>query len=220
MCSSFYLDNSNIKLSGNIKKRGEIVLEGSNETRVANEIDKKAGFTPRYIQIQNIFFHAQSSGRSIPADSVTTLSQELRLLEQERKEKLEKLVMKNSGAYTSLYAILHNISLFSPDELAAIQARFTGSITQSSSFQQLKNIVENSTSVNMGKPLKEFTLPDTTGIKHSLSVYKGKYTFVDFWASWCAPCRKQVPALREIYKTFKPQGCEMVGVSIDEDGEK
>lgn len=60
-------------------------------------------------------------------------------------------------------------------------------------------------------------LPDPQGVTRTLAAFKGKVVLVDFWASWCPPCRKANPELVAIYSQFKTKGFEIFGVSIDED---
>jgi thiol-disulfide isomerase/thioredoxin len=71
-----------------------------------------------------------------------------------------------------------------------------------------------------GQPKKggmapDISLPDTLGNMHSLSELKGKVVLIDFWASWCVPCRQSNPALVKIYSANKNKGFEIYGISID-----
>ena len=61
--------------------------------------------------------------------------------------------------------------------------------------------------------------PDGQNVKLSDYVGKGKVVLVDFWASWCGPCRREMPNLVEAYKQYKNKNFEIVGVSLDQNGD-
>ncbi len=63
----------------------------------------------------------------------------------------------------------------------------------------------------------DFTLNDPEGKPVTLSSLRGQYVIVDFWASWCKPCRAGMPAMKELYKKYHPKGLEIIGVSDDTD---
>ncbi len=69
-----------------------------------------------------------------------------------------------------------------------------------------------------GKAAPEFNLKDASGQTVHLSDYKGKVVLLDFWATWCGPCKIEIPWFIEFEKQFKDQGFAVLGVSMDEDG--
>jgi thiol-disulfide isomerase/thioredoxin len=69
----------------------------------------------------------------------------------------------------------------------------------------------------VGNQVADFSLPDPAGKNVNFSDFKGKYVLVDFWASWCVPCRQSFPHMREMYKKYKSSQFEIYNISIDED---
>ncbi|MBX2888513.1 MAG: AhpC/TSA family protein [Ferruginibacter sp.] len=75
----------------------------------------------------------------------------------------------------------------------------------------------NSRGVKLGAIAPEITLPDTEGKSFSLHELRGKYVLIDFWASWCAPCRSENPHVVEAYEKYKNKNFTILGVSLDKD---
>jgi peroxiredoxin len=67
----------------------------------------------------------------------------------------------------------------------------------------------------IGKPAKEFNEKDMQGKEFSLKKYKGKYILLDFWATWCGPCRRELPNIKEIWEKYKNKDFVILGVSLD-----
>ncbi len=64
----------------------------------------------------------------------------------------------------------------------------------------------------------EFTLQDMNGKTVSLSNFKGKVVIIDFWATWCSPCRAAIPGLERLYKAYNAKGLVVLGISVDQGG--
>jgi DsbE subfamily thiol:disulfide oxidoreductase len=67
------------------------------------------------------------------------------------------------------------------------------------------------------RPAPDFTLKDREGRVHTLADFKGHVVLVDFWASWCAPCKQSFPALNSLHQEFHDVGLEVVAINVDED---
>jgi thiol-disulfide isomerase/thioredoxin len=81
--------------------------------------------------------------------------------------------------------------------------------------RQLVNKVNATKRIAIGAIAPVFVSTDTAGKKIDLKGYRGKYTFVEFWASWCAPCREESPTLVRLYNEYKDKGFAILSVSID-----
>lgn len=82
------------------------------------------------------------------------------------------------------------------------------------------DIIEASANLNVGKIAPNFTAPSIDGGTISLNDIKGKATIVEFWASWCGPCRRENPNIVRVYEKYKDKGLEIIGISLDKPGQK
>lgn len=70
---------------------------------------------------------------------------------------------------------------------------------------------------NPGSAAPQFTLKDINGKEVSLSSFKGKVIILDFWATWCGPCRSEIPDFIALQKEYGSKGLQMIGISVDKD---
>lgn len=108
---------------------------------------------------------------------------------------------------------------------ASLNKRF-GNQTLVADFKRLINSFGGSTAkvkssnVKLHAAAPDFSIKDLNGQAVTLSKYKGKYVLVDFWASWCPPCRKENPNVVAVYNSYKDKNFDILGVSLDEDKDK
>ena len=78
-------------------------------------------------------------------------------------------------------------------------------------------ILATAANATADQPAPTFSLPSRGGATIDLTQYKGQVVMINFWASWCVPCRQEMPLLESIYKKYKPLGFTLIGVNVEPD---
>jgi len=102
----------------------------------------------------------------------------------------------------------------------ALFASLSKAVQQSHYGRQIAKALEIDSRTAPGKIAPDFTMQDTSGKAVTLSALRGRYVLVDFWASWCGPCRKENPNVVAAYNKFHEKGFDIIGVSLDDKKER
>jgi peroxiredoxin len=216
---SLFVENQNINIKGNIDSLDKITITGSkiNDNYKAF-IDSRRPFEDQGEIIGNKMKLAKDAKDMITMKKLDKSSDSLDNVE---KEYMLKYVKENSNTVLAPF-ITYKFLAYQIDlkQLQDLVGGFDTAIKKSVYIDYLKERIDILKKVQVGQPAPDFTQNDTTGKPISLSSFKGKYVLIDFWASWCGPCRRENPNNIELYKKFNKKGFEILGVSLDKTKEK
>jgi peroxiredoxin len=127
----------------------------------------------------------------------------------------KKFIQENPDSYISL--VLLGSYAYSADysDIAPLYDGLSDRMKQTLRGKHFAELLPHLKAVSLGAIAPEFAEPDTAGKMVSLSSFRGKYVLVDFWASWCGPCRGENPNVVKAFNRYKGQNFTIVGVSLD-----
>lgn len=137
--------------------------------------------------------------------------------EEKYYQAIKNSIADNVGNDFGLYNLTNSYYYYAPEELAPVLEGYIAAFPNNARLQQLKKHNDLSLETSVGKQFKDFEMADVDGNMHKISEYvsANKVTLIDFWASWCGPCRAEMPAVKAAYEAYKGKGFGIVGVSLD-----
>lgn len=139
----------------------------------------------------------------------------------EQMDKMDREFMaSHPDSYVSAHLLRYKTSSLTYDEAQAAYERLSERVKQSGLANEIREEIKKLRMGSPGSPASVFSKKDINGEMFSLADLRGKYVLLDFWASWCVPCRKSNPHLKEIYKKYKDKGFEVVCISDDDRNEQ
>jgi peroxiredoxin len=206
-----FIGNENIRVEGSIENLLAIRISGSPSQDDFTEFQHL--FNPYFTRINMLVQLSNSPAGLSKSDSISRLMTEVIASVESA---VDQFIQNKKTSYVSPFILLV-VSQLSAD-VFLLEKRFNSlSVEMQGGYygKILKEQIENGKIGAVGTEEIDFTQNDTTGHPITLSSYKGKYVLVDFWASWCHPCRMENPNVVATYARFKDKNFTILGVSLD-----
>ena len=154
--------------------------------------------------------------------TINKLIKEHKKFQDEMNVYSKNFIKENPDAFLSVL-LLENFLMrqyLTPEEVKTYFAGLDKKVTETKSGKKIKTALDAMFAIVIGKPAPDFSAPSPEGKTISLKESLGKVTIIDFWASWCGPCRAENPNVVALYNEFHVQGLNIIGVSLDKDAAK
>jgi peroxiredoxin len=220
----FIMENGNITIKVNKDTIQNSVVGGTPENELFQDYSGKTKEVYKKIGDFQAAKQEEFMGAQAVNDTVTmnALMNQLKTMQEELIVLAKDVISKNNDKYLSALLLENNLATqtITAEEGKAYFDKFTDKIKQTRSGKNIEKIVKAATEVVIGKPAPDFSAPSPEGKTISLKESLGKVTIIDFWASWCAPCRQENPNVVAMYNELHEKGLNIIGVSLDRDGDK
>jgi thiol-disulfide isomerase/thioredoxin len=195
---SFWVEPGTMRVQGDAAQPGKIRVTGTPENDVLDE----------YCRTVDWKYDATTAKSVAAFDSVRQLN----------SQATRQFIKAHPAARTSAYELYWQ-TLTQPKypvgQYVALAQQLTPAVRQSPPGQLVaKRLLILQSQPTVGRPVADFTIADTAGVKHSLATYRGQYVLLDFWGHWCSPCLKAMPKVKALHQQYGSK-LAIIGIGME-----
>jgi len=215
---SFYLENGRINITASKDSLSKGDVSGTPCNEVNRQLSQRLAAVRKRLDAFSDAYDKADKGNQLLMDSLDAAYDEI---DADNRKVSSVFIGENPASFVSAYEV-DEIFIYNPDvkEFDRVFNLLDSGVRASKIGQRIAARLEIAKKTDIGQLAPDFTLSDVNNNLVSLSSLRGKYLLIDFWASWCGPCRRENPNLVKAYKAFNKKGFEVVGVSLDYPGDR
>lgn len=213
------IDAPNIELRADMDDFENYHVAGSEESLLMKELlQAEIEYVKTVSELEKKFVLARNAGHN---DSLLYYQERYQELQREYSSDKKDFIREHPRSFVAAYAT-HSLIDEGVHEafIDSMRVVFNNEIPQSRYVQLLNEAKKGAGEVAIGAVAPDISLPQPDGTPLALSSLQGQYVLIDFWASWCRPCREENPEMVKLYQQYKNRGFEILGVSLDESREQ
>lgn len=210
----FFSENTDVKIVGDIEDYADVAITASDAQQLVNEYN--AENDRFYDEVMELRKRYELAAQNNDEDAIMQINHEYDEIEKNQSDYISNFITENSNSFVVPFILYYNRYNYELNELEDFVANFN--IKEESEFSTMLNdYISKLQRVDIGQQYLDFTQETPEGELLSLSGLIGKYKLllIDFWASWCGPCRAENPNVVAVYNEYHDKGFDILGVSLD-----